>query len=150
MEWVCFGGMLFIVLATVLAYFNTLKRDQNAKKLADAILKLDAAPSDRDAQLNFLRTTTGSALPVNEIRTEFQRSFDILKSNLGDREIQQAFANYLVRVEWVGIGREDGYRLILGVLAVNSEPAVKQFVLDVARWHYALTRKNGKLTVYDE
>lgn len=43
------------------------------------------------------------------------------------------------------------YDTALELLELNSHVVgLKQFVLDVGRWHYSNLRKDGKLTIYDE
>jgi hypothetical protein len=142
--------IISVVGLTLVYYLDSEQRRRNAIVLAEAVQKLDANPNDRLIGLQFLSAVTGRPLDTNNRLVAFQRSLSVLQSNLGDDEVQKAFAKYMVSIEWAGIDRTAAYRSVLNMLVINAQPSVKQFVLDIARWHYAVGKPNGVLTAYDE
>ncbi len=112
--------------------------------------QMEANPEDRSLQLHFLSTVTGLFLSSTIQQIILTKSLNILQENIRDTDFQKAFFNYLKKYKFSEADRRGIYKSVLGMLMVDSTPIVKQFVLEVARWHYTIQRKDGKLTIYDE
>jgi hypothetical protein len=147
---------LVVVATLVLAIFMVERigkrleelKETASKDLEWAVQQLETNPKSKSTGIRFLSRVTGLIfLPADRKLYVLEKSLSILQTHSADTEVQKEFIKYLASVEWQ---RATAYRSVLNLLATNSEPYMKQFVLDVARWHYSKGRKDGKLTVYDE
>jgi hypothetical protein len=151
--WIILCLSPFVLVPAFSICFDRVARKRNVAVFAYLTQQLDANPADRDADLKFLSSITGMKLPVDQIIVAIKKSLSILKRRLGDRDVHRAFVDYLKSDSKIGsmnAHREAAYRSVLSMLAINSDASVRAFVLDLARWHYALARKDGNLTIYDE
>jgi hypothetical protein len=138
------GGVILV------AYQEDVERF-NKGKLEQAIREMKTRGADRNAQSQYLSFITGLLLPPDGYRDALGTALSILEVYPSDKGIRDQFLGFLNRIP-VGtqLNTEYTYRQILNLLATDSSPQMKQFVLQVARWHYARLRQDRKLTIYDE
>jgi hypothetical protein len=113
-------------------------------------------PDDIVMQCRFLESLEEVALPRDERMEVHVKAMDILSANFCQPAVQQSFLKYLVagdhwnRTLGSAFDNQATYQSVLALLAIDSSPLVKQFVLAVARWRYSIDRENRALTSYDE
>jgi hypothetical protein len=144
-------GMVLVLGMLLFGAIDAKRQSENKPKLLKAIHELESRSPDRDAQLRFLSFLNGLYLPQDGYSLALGKALSILESNPSDQAIYNQFWAFVSRIpQWFGINHGYVYGRALKLLSSDSGPTTKQFVLQVARWHHAKLRPDGKLTIYDE
>jgi hypothetical protein len=140
----------FLLGALGLTVFFLVEQDKNGQRnyerLRAAIRQLDEFPDDSRLTLNFIRLITGLQLPPAGHELAIPRALAIVSVNQRNGTL---LAQYLEYFRQSGAA-EFHYRQLLALLANDSGPVYKNFVLQAARCHYGSLRQDNKLTIYDE
>jgi hypothetical protein len=143
--------LIVLVLIVITALALIQKQQEATSKLNQAIKDVELNSTDRDAELRFLGLIAGLFLPPDGYQLALTKAWGILENRPSDKSVQELFIQFLKKIPRVAaVDTAYIYRQVLSFLSSDSSPAIKQFVLQVARFHYARSRMDGRLTIYDE
>ncbi len=132
-----------------IALYHVLVRKNDVALLA-ALDRVAAGPSDVQVETALLKLMTGRRYSEAGHRTALDVAVNILHRHAEIIDIRMLFRRYIESSLQNSSAITFAYRQSLLLLSMYGAAPIKEFCLDIARWHYGRQRPNGKLTIYDE